>query len=496
MARSDFVIRNVELYDGTGSPPHRADVAVTADRISQVGPANSIAANSAIDGSGLALSPGFIDAHTHDDFAAVLHPEMGFKVQGGVTTCIVGNCGFGAAPWSAASQMAPGIHPKGELPEWDGYGGYYELLDREPPSVNIGALTGHGTIRAAVVGSAPAATAGQIRAMRDLVREGLDAGALGMSSGLVYEPGRHADTAELVAVASEMAGTTALYTTHMRNEGAHLLDSVREAIEIGERAGVAVQISHHKATGRQNWGLVNESLKLIEDACNRGLDVSADQYPYTAGSTILSMIVASGGVSGDSDETGEAIRPSDLLISSTANHREWEGRTLEDLAAEFGLNAVDAADKVLQAEPDATTIIFAQDEIDVQTVMAHPSTMIGSDGLPTLDGRPHPRLYGTFARVLGHYARDKGLFSMEDAIRRMTGFPATKFGLKDRGVIHKGGFADLVLFDPGTICDVATYEDPQQHSAGIIKVWVNGELVVSDGAHTGKRPGRALRRVD
>jgi N-acyl-D-aspartate/D-glutamate deacylase len=331
--------------------------------------------------------------------------------------------------------------------------------------------------------------------MKADVREGLEAGALGFSTGLVYEPGRHADTSEIVALAAEMRDTGSLYATHMRNEGPRLLDSVREGIEIGERAGLPVQSSHHKAAGREAWGLVRESLQLIEEARARGLDVHADQYPYTAGSTVLAAVVQNQGFRPRSGSGLGAVEPSSVVIASTASHPEWEGQSIEQLMASFDLPAQEAAERVLAEEPGATCVMHSMDEDDVRTVMRHPTTMIGSDGIPTLGGKPHPRLYGTFARVLGRYARELGLFPLEEAVHRMTGLPAAKFGLEGRGGVREGAFADLVLFDPDTILDVGTFEDPNRHPAGIVHVLVNGTPVVRDGEHTGARPGRALRRM-
>jgi N-acyl-D-aspartate/D-glutamate deacylase len=386
--------------------------------------------------------------------------------------------------------MARAMHPQALL-EWNGYHGYLAHLEAHPPGVNIAALIGHGTVRAAAMGNeAREPSDAEMNAMKDTVREGLDAGAVGLSSGLIYDPGRFARTEELIALASLMKGTGALYATHMRNEGVDLLDSVGEAIAIGEMAGVPVQISHHKASGRAAWGLVSKSLALIESAQARGLNVHADQYPYTAGSTILSAIYRDGKLGDDRGGLeGDAV-----VIASAAAHREWEGKFLAQISAGMGCNAGEAAARILAAEPGATVIIHTMCEDDVRTVMRHPSTMIGSDGLPTLEGRPHPRLYGSFARVLGRYARDEGLFSLAEAIWRMTGFPAQKFGLKDRGVLRAGAKADLVLFDPNTIIDVGTFEDPKHTPKGIAAVYVNGQLAAQNGKATEARAGKVLRR--
>lgn len=482
----DLIIRDVWIYDGQGGGPVRGDLAVDGDTIAAVGAAPG-AAREIIDGRGLALAPGFIDVHTHDDFAAVLYRDMSFKTGGGVTTCVVGNCGMGVAPWAAAASMARAMHPE-KLPQWDGYRGYLDRLEAEPPATNIAALIGHGTARLAVMGNdAREPTGAEMQAMKDIVLEGLEAGAVGLSSGLIYDPGRYARTQELVELASLMRGTGALYATHMRNEGTGLLDALAEAIAIGEQAGVPVQISHHKASGREAWGLVAQSLALIEHAQARGLDVHADQYPYTAGSTILSAVFRGGSFGG--------IPPEAVVIASAADHRDWEGRSMAALAVAMGCDATEAAARVLAQEPDATVVIHTMCEEDVRTVMRHPSTMIGSDGLPTLAGKPHPRLFGTFARVLGRYARDEGVFPLAEAVRRMTGVPAKKFGFADRGTLRAGAKADLVLFDPDRIIDCGTFEDPKRMPKGIVSVYVNGALAVQDGKPTGARAGRALRRA-
>lgn len=486
----DTVIREVSVFDGSGAPPVIADVAIDGDRIAALGTVVADARET-FDGRGLALSPGFIDVHTHDDFAAVLHPQMAFKLCGGVTTCVVGNCGMGAAPYAQAAAMARHFHPNGVLPKWQGYAGYLAHLDNSPAAVNIGALVGHGTARMAAMGTAARAPEDrEMAAMKAIVAEGFEAGALGLSSGLIYDPGRFAATAELVELAALMRGTGSLYATHMRDESTGLLDSVREAIAIGEGAGVPVQISHHKASGRAAWGLVRDSLQLIEEAQRRGFDVHADQYPYTAGSTVLSAVFRDGALGGGIG----ALEAADVVIASTTAHPEWEGKSLVVLSAEMQCTPEAAAARILEAEPGTTVVLHVMSEDDVRTVMRHPSTMIGSDGIPTIEGKPHPRLYGTFPRVIGRYARDEKLFSMEEAVYRMTGLAAATFGLQDRGVIREGAYADLVLFDPATIIDRGTFEDPKRAPDGIRAVLVNGALAVEGGKFTGVRTGRVLRR--
>ncbi|HEX6476985.1 MAG TPA: D-aminoacylase [Acidimicrobiales bacterium] len=455
------------------------------------------AAGTEVDGRGLVLAPGFIDVHSHDDFAVLLVPEMDFKVAQGVTCDVVGNCGFGASPLRAAGTSVALVGAdaqRASLPAWDGYGAYMDAIDADPPSVNVAVLVGHGTIRSDTMGNERRPPTGAEQAtMVDLLGEGLAAGCVGFSTGLIYEPGRYSTTDELVGLASVMASGGGVYASHMRNESDGLLDAVAETIHIGHASGVPVQISHHKASGRSAWGLVRDSLAMIEEARAAGNDVTADQYPYTAASTTLAAVVQ------NDEERAAGLGATDwsaVVMASAPGHTAWEGSSLTQLADRFGVDPVDAARRVVDDEGyAATVVIHSMNEDDVRTVMAHPSTMIGSDGLPTVGGRPHPRLYGTFARVLGRYVRDGRVLTLEEAIHRMTGMPAAKFGLAGRGVIEVGAWADLVLFDPGTVDDVATYESPRRHPTGIRRVWVNGTLVVRDGVHTGERPGRAVRRA-
>ncbi|HVQ75695.1 MAG TPA: D-aminoacylase [Candidatus Binatia bacterium] len=493
--RFDVVIRGGTVYDGTGAPGVIADVGLTGDRIAAVG---EVAGRGGIevDARGLAVAPGFIDVHSHDDFAVLLDPEMSFKVMQGVTSDVVGNCGSGVVPYEAAltrfGRMSPGARP----PEWSDFAGYLGRVDEVRPSLNVAVLMGHGSLRAGAMGldqRAPAAD--EMTRMRRGIREGAEAGAVGLSTGLIYEPGRYAATGEIVDLAREMGRGGGLYATHMRNEAAGLLEAVAEAIRIGEDAGVAVQISHHKASGRDNWGRVRDSLRLIEEARARGLDVTADQYPYTAGSTSFHAVVQNGAFRADSPSGLGTLAPDQVLIASAPRHPEYEGLTLAGLAGRWTLPVDEAATRLLREEGEACfVVLFSMDEGDVRTVMAHPTTMIGSDGVPAAGSKPHPRLYGCFPRVLGHYVRDEGVLDLPTAIHRMTGMPAAKFRLVDRGAVCSGAFADLVVFDPAHIRDVATYEDPRRFPEGIRAVYVNGTAVARDGQHTRARPGRALRR--
>jgi len=493
---ADLLLKDATLFDGTGAAPFRADVAIDGDRIAAVaGVGEHMGSKREVDVGGAALAPGFIDVHTHDDFAVILYPDVAFKVEQGVTTVVTGNCGMSAAPWATASLFSRAFHPTGELPRWERLTGYLAHIDAHPPTVNVAALAGHGTARGEVMHlDDRRPTRAELAAMRAIVEEGLDAGAFGLSSGLVYEPGRFAATDELADLAGLLQDRDAIYTTHIRDESDGLLDAIAEAIEVGERAGAQVQVSHHKASGRGNWGRVRDSLALLDAARARGVDIGTDAYPYTAGSTILAALVQHGGF-GVPGRLGR-VDGTDVVIASAAAHQEHQGRSIADLAAEWRTSTAEAAESVLADDPGATVIMHSMDEADVRTVLAHPLTMIGSDGIPTLEGRPHPRLFGTFPRVLGHYARDLGVLTMQDAVHRMTGLAAETFRLSDRGVIREGAFADLVVFEPGAVADRATYEEPHLRPAGIRSVYVNGVETVTGGAvRADARAGRALRHA-
>ena len=328
--------------------------------------------------------------------------------------------------------------------------------------------------------------------MRLLVEEGMTAGCFGMSSGLEYEPGRSAETDELAELASEVARFGGLYTSHLRNEGRNLVRSVDEAIEIGRRSGAGVVISHLKASGRAHWGTVGEAIDRIRAAQESGQAVAADQYPYTAGSTVLSALVTRQ-LFVDGSEGSPALDGADVVVAHCPANTRWDGSTLAEIGAELGLDTAATADHVVGADLRTTVVLHGMSEDDVRTVLATDGIMIGSDGLPTLDGKPHPRLFGTFARVIGHYARDVGLIGVPEAVHRMTGRTAEVFGLDDRGTVAVGKVADLVAFDAKRIIDRGTFAEPNRSPDGIVHVWVGGVAVVADGRHTGARPGRALR---
>ncbi|MBM3218913.1 MAG: D-aminoacylase [Candidatus Rokubacteria bacterium] len=493
--RFDLVIRGGTVFDGTGAPGLRADVGVRGERIVAFGTVTH-RGDVEVDARGFAVAPGFIDVHSHDDYAVILEPEVPFKVLQGVTTDVVGNCGSGVVPFEAGLVRFRRLHPDADPTPWEGFKGYLERVDSVRPSCNVAVLIGQGSMRRGAMGNdTREPTAAELDRMKAWVREGVAAGAVGLSTGLIYEPSRYAKTDEIITLVRELRGPSGgLYATHMRNEADGLLDAVREAIRIGEEAGVPVQISHHKASGRRNWGRVRDSLALIDEARARGVDVTTDQYPYTAGSTTLAAVMQNNSFRADSPGGLGQLEGGDVLISSSPKHPEWEGRTVATLATNWGVDTEGAAQRVLDGEGDACwVVVFTMDERDVKAVLAHPTTMIGSDGVPT-GGNPHPRLYGCFARVLGRYVREEKVLELPTALHRMTGMPAAKFQLLDRGTIRPGAYADLVVFDPARIDDAATYTEPRQAPTGIRAVYVNGAAVARDGRHTGARPGRGLRR--
>jgi N-acyl-D-amino-acid deacylase len=486
----DLALIGGTVVDGTGHPAVRADVGIANGRIVSVGQLDRRARRT-IDASGLVVAPGFIDVHSHDDLAVVQSPGVEFKVMQGVTSDVVGNCGMGVAPVSPAFRRYYETFLASVLGETADFGWattreYYEVVESAGPSLNVACLVPHGLLRLAVMGMEPrAASDAELVQMKDLLDQALAAGGIGLSSGLIYPPGIFATTEELVELCRVVARHGGLYASHIRDEGDHLLEAVGEAIRIGEEAGVPVEISHHKATGRANWGRVSESLRLIEEARARGLDVTVDVYPYTAGSTVLGVLVAGG--------LRHEENPDQVLIASAPRHPELEGKTLEALAQMKGVPPLEVARSLLQEDPSVVAVVFGIAEEDVRRVMRHPAAMFGSDGLPSTGGKPHPRLYGTFARVLGTYVREKKVLTLEEAIHKMTGLPAAKHRLAGRGQVAPGYRADLTIFDPTSVADLATYQEPRRHPAGIRHVIVNGEVVADDGRHTGKAAGSILR---
>ncbi len=484
MSNAVTCFRDVLVLDGLGNPGVRTDVTIEGDRIGSVGQADGDA-DAEIDGAGLALAPGFIDVHTHDDTAVISAPDHACKTLQGVTSVVVGNCGYSAAP---VNDDDFGFARFPRLAD------YLRRVEDAAPAVNVGSLVGHGTVRTAVMGlrTDRAPEPDERQRMVEIVAEAMEDGALGLSSGLAYEPGRYAAHDEMVTLAAVVAAAGGIYTTHMRNESQDLVASIDESIAVAEATGIPLQISHLKASGRDHWGTVVTALDRIDAARARGVDVMADQYPYTRGSTLLEQVVSAGALDGPSSFAH--LAPADILIAAAPKHPEWEGKTIDAIADEEGTTGREMADRIVAAEGRACLVVLdTMAEADVRTIIAHPAVMTGSDGVPG-GSRPHPRLHHTYPRVLGHYSREEGLLELADAVHRMTGLPAERFGFVERGVIREGAFADLVLFDPDTIIDTGTYTDPTTVPEGIHGVWVNGERVVAEGTITGVRPGRVVRR--
>jgi len=477
-AKADLAILGATIVDGTGGDRYAADIAIAGGRIAEIAAPGALehAAEKRIDGTGRVVSPGFIDVHTHDDNAVLSGPQMTAKISQGVTTVVTGNCGISLAPIADIDPPAP-MNLLGQRAAFK-YGrmaDYAKAVDAATPSVNVAALVGHSTLRVRTMDdTGRKANAAEIDAMRELMAECLDAGAVGFSTGLWYKPNAAADIEEVAAIAELMAETGGVYTTHMRDEHDGVLESLQETFETANRAQVPVVVSHHKCAGPKNWGRSRETLPVIE-AARRFQRVSLDAYPYNAGSTVL-----------EPEMVDPEIR---ISVTWSVPHPEMAGRDLADIAKAWNLSQPDAARKL----SPAGAIYFQIDEDDMRRILSYPPTMVGSDGLPN-DTHPHPRLWGTFPRVLGRLSREEGLFSLEQAVHKMTGLSAANFDLHDRGEIRVGAMADLVVFDADTVIDRATFEDPMQPAGGIDHVLVAGCVTWSGGAPTGDRAGGFIRR--
>ena len=474
----DMLIRNVRVLDGSGAEAETADVALDAGVVCAVGQLSEYVGRQVMEGEGRVLSPGFIDTHTHDDTNVIRDPQMMAKLSQGVTTVIVGNCGISAAPVQLAGPPPEPMNLLGEADAfcYPSFAAYVSAVDTAHPAVNVAALAGHTALRNNHMDRLDrAATAAEIKAMRAQLIEALDHGALGLSSGLAYGSARSAPPEEILSLAEPLAAAGAIYATHMRTEAEGILAAMSEAFATGRRCQVPVVISHLKCAGVANWGRSQEILRALETARDEQ-PVQCDCYPYAASSTTL-----------DLRQVDERIR---IVITWSTPHPEMAGQTLEQIALAWGTQQKEAAARL---QP-AGAIYHNMSEEDVRRILQHPASMIGSDGLPN-DPRPHPRLWGTFPRVLGHYCRDLGIFPLAQAVHKMTGMPAQRFGLAGRGQIRQGCHADLVLFDPEIIRDTATFSNPICAAEGIAAVWVNGVLSYKDGKATGQRAGRFLPRL-
>lgn len=527
----DLVIRGATVVDGTGRERFAADVAVNGDRIVQVGEVADTGRKE-IDAGGLCLAPGFIDMHSHTDHYLLVNPAAESKVTQGVTTEVCGNCGSSSAPLMdpvEREDILGWLSRNGVDTQWTSVADLFSLLEGNGIGVNFMTFVGHGLLRAAVVGyDDRPATPDELARMRELVRQSLEEGAVGVSSGLIYPPGCYGSAHEITEICRPVGAMKGLYSTHMRSEGDFLVESVDETIAIGEGSGARVQISHHKACSPQNWGKVKTTLERIEAANRRGVSVTADQYPYIATCTSLSANLPRWAHDGGTEkllerledptvlprlqeETSAAVEAGysdpmqgwrDVVVSSVrTDANKWvEGQNLEEIARQWNARPVDAMVRLLLEEKAHVSMVhFTISEDDVETVMRKPYVMVGSDATaralsgPLAYGKPHPRTFGTMPRVLAHYVRERGILTLEDAVRKMTSLPAGVLGLSDRGTIAEGYIADMVLFDPDNVKDIATFAEPFQLATGIPYVFVNGVAVVRDNVISGDLPGRCLR---
>jgi len=473
----DLIIRNAQIVDGTGEPGYSADLAISNGIIAAIGDLSAANAVVTRDAQGLVLAPGFIDVHTHDDLQVIHAPQMLPKISQGITTVIVGNCGISASPVTLTGDLPDPMNLLGAPEDFSyaDFASYKQAVNTAQPAVNVAALIGHTALRNNHMDRLDrVATKTEIELMRMQLRESLNAGALGLSSGLAYGSAIASSTEEVKLLAEVLNETGAVYTTHLRTEFDEIIAALDEAFEIGEHAKAPIIVSHLKCAGAGNWGRSGEILKKLETAAKTH-PVGCDCYPYSASSSTLDL--------------QQVTSDFDIVITWSEPHPEQGGKKLTDIANEWQISLQDAAKKL---QP-AGAVYHGMSEQDVQKILAHPLTMVGSDGLP-VDPLPHPRLWGAFPRVLGHYSRDLNLFSLPEAIRKMTRMSADRFGLDDRGRIAVGAAADLVLFDPIKVKDAATFTQPQQLAEGIEAVWVNGVLSYSQKTVTGMRAGKFLAR--
>ncbi|MBT9175375.1 MAG: D-aminoacylase [candidate division WS2 bacterium] len=525
----DLVVKSGYVIDGTGNPWFKADIGIKQDKIVKIGYIESVNAKKIIDASGLMVSPGFIDIHSHSDFVLLVNPRAESKVRQGVTTEVIGNCGFSAAPlMGAAIDMAKEISQQYELEiDWSSFKEFFNRLKKQGVAINIATLVGHGTVRAAAMGfSDRPPTPKEMEMMKVLVDQAMQDGVFGLSSGLFYTPGSYAQTEEIVELSRVVAKYGGIYSSHIRNEGDYLIDAEKEAIEIGSRASVSVQISHHKACGQSNWGKVKETLMMIDKARSEGIDVMCDIYPYIASSTGLDALLPPWAHEGSHEKLLEKLKDpktrellkkdmqeglsnwesmakqsswDKFVIARCKKHEDFEGKNLLEISKSRNIDPSDLVFDLLAEEEDHISIIaFEINEDDMHLVLSHPTSMIGSDGyaLATYgmlsESKPHPRSYGTFPRVIGKYVREKKLLTIQDAIRKMTSLPAQRLGLKNRGILREGCYADIVIFDKKKIIDKATFDNPHQYPDGIEYVLVNGQITLEKGKHRGTLAGKVL----
>ena len=519
----DLIIKNVRIIDGTSAPWFRGWLAVQGDTIARVGTGKPEQAKEVVDGGDNYLSPGFIDIHSHSDTSLPSYPGAESRILQGITTEIGGDCGLSVAPVSQDPERKRQLRDyMGEMDySWGTFGEYLDRIEELSVSVNFGTAVGHGTIRLAAMGfENRKASEAEMDTMKGLLRQALSDGAFSMSSGLIYPPGCYADMDELAELCKELIPYGAFYETHMRDEGEKVVEAVQEALEIARRSGVPLQIAHHKVIRKSVWQVhCKTTIALVDQARRQGLDVKLDQYPYRASATTLDsnapLWAFEGGVEAllarlQNPETRKQInfeaneshkgRWGDIYIPYVASEKnQWTvGKSITEIAAIRGVDPADACfDLIVEERCRVGEVNYGMCEEDIEYIMKQPYTMIGSDGNAVsmeYPGLPHPRWFGTFPRVISRYCRERKLFPLETAVFKMTGLPANRLGLSERGLIREGMKADLVLFDFGEIEDTPTYQDPKRPCRGIKRVYVNGVLTAIEGTHTGARAGQVLRK--
>lgn len=525
----DVLIAGGTIVDGTGKPAYRGDIGVKDGRVSEIGDRSGASADVVLDASGRVVSPGFIDVHSHSDLTLLIDPLGHSKLMQGVTTEVNGNCGFGVAPISKESLAGfvefwktSGSEWFGVEPSWERFGEYLDLLQKGRPSLNSAVLAAHGTIRFEVMKAAPRkASEEEMAQMVKLVEDCMREGACGLSSGLRYVPGCYADGEELARLCAVVKKFGGLYATHMRSEGDNgsWEESVREAAEAARKGGVPLEISHLKALSRNVWGTSDHILEICESLRKEGVDLTADQYPYDAAHTGLTVFLPTW-VSVDELEGLSVVKkaeviehvrkvldvrggPSRIAMISSPGHL-WDGKDISEAAKSFGLPPEETILRlIVESRGEISIFSRSMNEDDIRRIMKDPSVMISTDGYainpngPAAVGIPHPRSYGTYPRVLGRYVRGLGVITLEDAVRKMTSLPADKFRLEDRGVLKEGGWADVVVFDPRTIEDRSTFSSPAEFPTGLDYVMVNGKVTVDRArGHVGERAGKVLKMRD
>jgi len=524
----DIILRNGLIADGSGAPLFKGDIGIKRDHITRIGDLSNAKAEKVLDCKELIVSPGFIDIHNHSDVSIMTVPTADNYIMQGVTTILVGNCGASAVPISDMNrelilkEWEP--YSKKVSFKWKNFGDYLKALEEVKPLINVAALVGHGTVREAVLGMEWREPTGkEMDQMKRYVKEAMEAGFFGLSTGLIYAPGVFTKTDEIVELAKEVAKHGGIYSSHIRNECELLLEGITEAVTIGKLGGIRVQISHIKAFGPRNWGLLKKAFSLIESERSKGVEVTCDVYPYTAGMTHLFSALPpwarEGGLekavslieneANKSKIVDELQKPSSkwqnllyetgldkTLLSCSENYKPFEGKSIAKIAEELGKDPYELIFEIIKREGYSAMIILnCMSEEDVQYALKHPLSMVSTDGyVVSKEGKPHPRFYGTYPRVISEYVKNKRLLSLEEAIRKMTSLPAWKLGIWDRGLIRPGMKADLTVFDYRRIKDTATYEDPHKYPKGINYVIINGELAVEEGKLTKAKAGRVLRR--